>query len=71
MLPKCTIILDLQIPKSGLFYSNMVHGKKESLNESILQWYVGISSELGVLCEWDSWGINWKRYAGSPQDLNL
>ena len=23
----------------------MVHGKKEFLNESVLQWYVGISSD--------------------------
>ena len=40
----------------------MVHGK----NESVLQWYVGMSPELWVLYGWDSWGINWKRCGGSP-----
>ena len=28
--------------------------KKEFLNESVQQWYVGISSKFRVLYEWDS-----------------
>ena len=30
----------------------MVHGKKEFLNESVLQWYVGIILQNYVLYEW-------------------
>ena len=73
-LSKCCLNIlkiNLRISKSSLFHSGMVHGKKEFLNESVLQWYVGISSKFRVLYERDSWGINWKRRGRSPEDLNL
>ena len=62
MPPKYTV----WIPKSSLFHSRMVPGKKNFLNEFVLEWYVGISSELQVFYEWDSGGINWKICGGSP-----
>ena len=42
----------LRIFKYSLFYSTVVHGKKENLKYFVLLWYALISSKLRVFYEW-------------------